>query len=77
MVDYILIYDILQDKGGEKMPRDVSLETVQNYFNMYYNNENLIFNSNSEEQLSRAVKLKIRLENIMKDLYVPNSPITT
>lgn len=59
------------------MPRDVSLETVQNYFSMYYNNENLIFNSNSEEQLSRAVRLKMRLENIMKDLYVPNSPITT
>ena len=57
------------------MPRDVSLETVQNYFSMYYNNENLIFNSNSEEQLSRAVRLKIRLENIMKDLYVHNSPI--
>lgn len=59
------------------MPRDVSLETVQNYFSMYYNNENLILNSNSEEQLSKAVRLKIRLENIMKDLYVPNSPITT
>lgn len=59
------------------MPRrDVSLETMQNFFNMYYNNENLIFNSNSKEQLSRAVRLKMRLENIMKDLYVPNFPTT-
>lgn len=59
------------------MPRDVSFETVQKYFGMYYINERHIFESKSKEETQRALKLKIHLENIIKDLYVPNSPIIT
>ena len=56
------------------MPRDVSMETVQGYFGMVDVNKQLITKAFTEEQLERALNFQKHLNNVLKDLYVPNSP---
>lgn len=59
------------------MPREASMETIQCYFGMVDVNKQLITKASTKEQLNRALNFQKHLDNVLKDLYVPNSPITT
>lgn len=58
------------------MPRELSIEKIQGYFEMQDRNKELKFNAFTKEQLERVNSFEKHLQNILKDLYVP-TPITT
>lgn len=55
------------------MPREISIEKVQGYFNALDTNKWLLFNAMNEEQVEKARNFEKRILNIVNDLIAPLS----
>lgn len=53
------------------MPREISMEKVQGYFDMIDTNKWLLFNAMNEEQVQRARNFEKHTLNIVNDLIAP------
>lgn len=53
------------------MPRDVGIETVQNYFKLIDINKELLLNAYTNTQKESALRFQKHLNDIINSLYVP------